>query len=71
MDHPWKNYDVAPTWRIILQGRTITIPSSLRKYNKYMASFLYQVTNNKSTKVEFWKYLIVTFFFLYRYTLDL
>ncbi|KAJ0580088.1 hypothetical protein HanHA300_Chr00c1162g0843471 [Helianthus annuus] len=29
MDHPWEDYDVAPTWRIILPWRTITIPSSL------------------------------------------
>uniref|UniRef100_A0A251U3H1 Putative bicarbonate transporter, eukaryotic n=1 Tax=Helianthus annuus TaxID=4232 RepID=A0A251U3H1_HELAN len=29
MDHPWEDYDEAPTWWIILQGWTITIPTSL------------------------------------------
>ncbi|MFS8025410.1 hypothetical protein Hanom_Chr16g01474631 [Helianthus anomalus] len=30
MIHPWEDYDVSPTWRIILQGWSITIPCSLR-----------------------------------------
>ncbi|KAF5794501.1 putative Yif1 family protein [Helianthus annuus] len=29
MIHPWEDYDVSPTWRIILQRWSITIPCIL------------------------------------------
>ncbi|MFS8013607.1 hypothetical protein Hanom_Chr14g01334991 [Helianthus anomalus] len=38
MDHLRKECDVAPTWRIILQGWSITIPYSLRHLTFLKAS---------------------------------